>query len=290
VVISNQSSSTGTIVIADAIRFGNGEGDIDRGNGISGYLRETEQSRYWVQRAIGNYVEATHGDLSQVYDWSSLTDGEDNVGTPPRMAAQMRSNDGQGYNGDIYLGFHTNAGGGRGVVGLITTSSTPVNCATYARLIGIEVQEDCLIEDGPGNWPRTWSNRGTNVTYTSAYGEFSGSNLNNEMCGTIVEVAFHDSEDDALLLREPKVRNVTARACYQAIVRYFNTYDGGALAFLPEPPVNVRASNNGAGGAVIAWQAGPSGGAGGDAATGYVVYRSTDGLNFGNPVTTRARR
>src|ERR1039457_2389933 len=43
VVISNLRGSTnGTIVVADAIRFGNGMGSIDRGGGVSGYPREDE--------------------------------------------------------------------------------------------------------------------------------------------------------------------------------------------------------------------------------------------------------
>ena len=280
VVISNQSSDpTSHIVIADAIRFGNGEGDIDRGGGISGYLKETECSRYWVQSGIGE------GGSSTVYDVSGLDDGDDNVGTPPRMAAQMRRDDGQGYYHDIYLGFHTNAGGARGVVGLITTLTPSTNGEDFAQYVGEEVNDDCVYEDGLGNWPATWYDR-TSVTYTGAYGEFSGSNLNYEMCGSLVEVAFHDDEDDALMLREPKVRAVAARACYQAIVRFFNEFDGLTLTFLPEPPVRFNAVNNGSGGVTLSWAAGPSGGAGGDAATGYVVYRSTNGLSYGSPVTT----
>ncbi|MBN1475982.1 fibronectin type III domain-containing protein, partial [Candidatus Sumerlaeota bacterium] len=280
VVISNQSSNpTSRVVIADAIRFGNGIGDIDRGGGISGYEREAECSRHWVQRMLGA------NSSSSIYDLTGYDDGSDNVGTPPRMAAEMRRDDGQGYNGDIYLGFHTNAGGGRGVVGLITTSTTPTNCADYAALIGNAVQDDCLAEDTPGNWPYTWYNRGGSITYTSAYGEFSGSNLNYEMCGTIVEGAFHDSTEDSTLLREPRVRHVIGRACYRAIVQYFNTFDGNTLAYLPEPPVRVSAVNNGSGGVTVSWEPGPSGSPSGDAATGFRVYTSPNGLGFDAGVT-----
>lgn len=279
VVISNQSSSSG-VVIADAIRFGNGEGDVDRGGGISGYLRETECSRYWVQRGLGE------GGSSSVYDGSG-DDNSDNVGTPPRMAAQMRRDDGQGYNGDIYLGFHSNASSNtsaRGCVALITDyGGTPVNQAAFATLVADELDADALIEDG--NWEHAWLDR-SSPTYTSGYGEINSSNLNNEMCGTIIEVAFHSNAQDAELMRDPKVREVFARSCYQGIARYFHQFDSNPLSFLPEPPVRVRAFNNGSGGVTLGWAASPAGGAGGDAATGYVVYRSSDGLNFGNPVTT----
>ena len=41
------------VVVADAIRFGNGMGDVNRGGGISGRPREQEAARYWVERALG---------------------------------------------------------------------------------------------------------------------------------------------------------------------------------------------------------------------------------------------
>jgi fibronectin type III domain protein len=290
VVISNLAPSSGTttgIVIADAIRFGNGIGDIDRGGGLSGYEREAECARYWAQRMLGA------NSSSGIYDLSGYNDGSDNVGTPPRMAAEMRRDDGQGYNGDIYLGFHSNAAGcsggppcdARGVVGLITTVSTPTNCSDFAALLGNAVQDDCLAEDTPGNWPYTWGDRGGSITYTGGYGEFSGSNLNYEMCGSIVEVAFHDNTEDSTLLRDPRVRHVLGRACYRAIVRYFNTFDSNTLAFLPEPPVRVSAVNNGSGGVTVSWEPGPSGGSSGDAATGFRVYTSPNGLGFDAGVT-----
>ena len=43
--------ATNRVVIADAIRFGNGMGDVNRGFGVSGFERELECSRYWIQRA-----------------------------------------------------------------------------------------------------------------------------------------------------------------------------------------------------------------------------------------------
>lgn len=278
VVISNLAPAIGTttgLVIADAIRFGNGPGDVDRGGGISGFARETECSRYWIQRMVRANGPST------IYDVASLGDSSDNVGAPSRMAAEMRNEDGQGYNGDIYLGFHSNASSGaaRGCVGLITNSSagTPVNQAAYATLLANEIDNDCLIEDA--NWTQTWVDR-SSATYTGTYGEISAGSINSEMCSTIIEVAFHDNVQDAELLRDPRVRNVLARACYQAIVRYFNTYDGNTLAFIPEPPTHLTAKVVGSGQVVLTWEDGPSGGAGGDAPNAYRIYTSPDGLNF----------
>jgi len=280
VVISNLQPPSGTqtgVVIADAIRFGNGIGDVDRGGGVSTYDRQGEASRYWVQRSVA----ADAG--TSIFDTGG-SDGSDNVGTPPRMAAAMRRDDGQGYEGDIYLGYHSNAfnGSARGSVALITNSGgTPANQATFAALTSDILDADALIEDA--NWENSWVDRPSS-TLTSAYGEISNSNLNGEMSGTIIEIAFHDSTDDAELLRDPKVRIVAARAMYKAIVEYFNQFDSGSDVYLPEPPVRVAVEGTGTNSATISWEPGPSTGASGAAATSYRVYRSDDGYAFDSGV------
>jgi len=48
------------VIIADAIRFGNGMGDVDRGFGVSGYPRDEECARYWVQRATAAAHDRRH--------------------------------------------------------------------------------------------------------------------------------------------------------------------------------------------------------------------------------------
>lgn len=274
VEISNQSTAGGTSVIADAIRFGNGIGDVDRGGGVSGYTREAEASRYWVQRAVGQ------GGNTGTYEPGSALDQDDNVGTPPRMAAEMNAS--TNYTDQAYLGFHTNAAGARGSVGLYSTSTTVTNQQPYAALMSNEIDNDCFVEDA--NWEFTWGNYGL-TTLGGSYGEI-GSALGGEMVGTIIEVAFHDDAQDAALLRDAKVRNVTGRACYQAMVRYFNTYGGGPLAFLPEPPTHLRVRSAAAGAVTLNWNAPVAGAPGGDAATGYRVYQSSNGLGFTQVATT----
>ena len=284
VVISNlqPTPNVGTVVIADAIRFGNGMGDVDRGFGVSSYPREEECSRYWVHRALGQ------GQSSSLYDGSS-TDTDDNVGTPPRMAREMNRETSENMFKRVYIGFHSNAGGGRGVTGLynndtlFTGTSTP-NQVRLAQLTGLEINND-LVGIGTPPLEVGWYNRGSSVTYARsdyAFGEIRGDTLNQEMDATIIEVAFHDDASDAKLMRDPKVRDWVARASYQAVVRYMNQFDGLALNFLPEPPGNVRAiaATNGI---VVSWTP-PVAQAGSGTAAGYVVYRSTDGYGFGEPV------
>ncbi|MBX7245448.1 MAG: hypothetical protein K1X53_08110 [Candidatus Sumerlaeaceae bacterium] len=287
VEISNETSSgLGTYVFADAIRFGNGMGTINRGAGVSGKPREDEASRYWVQNGIGQ------GASSSIYDGSS-TDQDDNVGTPPRMASYM-NNEAEGtFVERIFLSFHSNAGGGRGCDGLYNNTSLFPGTATphqfrWATLQGRQTNDD-MVAIGAPPLENAWTVRGATdsaVTFARtdyAFGEIRNDSINGEMDATISEVAFHDSSLDAPLLRDPKVRNWIARAAYKATVKYFNEFATGTLALLPEPPINVRATaNNGV--VTVGWDPPGSVVAGGDAPTGYVVYKSFDGYGFGNPV------
>lgn len=272
------------VAIADAIRFGNGFGDIDRGGGVSTYPREEECSRYWVQLMAGQ------GQDPALYDGAG-DDASDNVGAPPRMAAEMnRAESGTTFE-RVYVGFHSNAGGGRGVIGLHNSDSlfpgtaTSANQITLARLLAREINDDLTGLSSQLETP--WYDRGSNLTYARtdyAFGEIRGDAIRYEMDATIVEVAFHDSDADARLMRDPKVRMGCARAAYQGLVRYFAQFDGAPLAFLPEPPASPRAAAED-GGIRISWSP-PLSQAGSGPATGYRIYRSADGFGFGQPVST----
>ncbi len=292
VVISNLGPVPGATgaIIADAIRFGNGMGSVDRGGGVSRYPREEECSRYWVQNSLGQ------GQPSSLYDVSGSNDESDNVGTPPRMAREMNQESSGNMYKRIYIGFHSNATTGntntataRGAIGLYNNTTLFPGTATsnqfrLAQIIGREVTDDLISLNTLLEVP--FYNRGSGVTYARtdyAFGEINNTAVSNEFDATIIEVAFHDNTQDIALLRDPKMRNWTARACYHAVVKHMNQFDGLPLNFLPEPPYNVRAlaTNDGV---RIYWNT-PLAQAGSGAATSYVVYVSTNGYGFGNPVT-----
>ncbi|HKQ39904.1 MAG TPA: hypothetical protein VJ063_17635 [Verrucomicrobiae bacterium] len=271
VIISNlrdPSDAAGTVVIADAIRFGNGIGR-------SGFAREEECSRYWVEAQIGV------GAPTSIYDTGS-TDDNDNVGTPPRMAAYMnREQSGSRYD-RVFISFHSNAGGGRGTMGLHNTpypGTYTSNQLDLARLVAQEINDDLYAQSVA--WEHRWNDRGANVTYsqTFAFGEINNTAINDEFDATIIEVAFHDNQFDAELMRDPRVRQAVGRSAYQGMMRYFNQFGGVPLVFLPEPPTNVRAIAQPGGVVRIQWGSPASLGG---SAQGFVVHISTNGYGFTN--------
>jgi hypothetical protein len=292
VVISNEippgAPAATYVAIADAIRFGNGMGTVNKGSGTSGLPRREESTIYWIGNGWGVGDTAT---AASIWDSGNAANDEQvSWSGPPEMAGYMNRLEAAGdeLKYALYLGWHSNASSGaaRGSVGLITSDPTP-NQAVWAALTSDAIDADSVAEQA--NWEYTWTNR-SSPTYTGGYGEITDSYFGSEMDATIIEVAYHDNSSDAALMRDPKVRNVHGRAAYKAVVRYFNQFQAGALAFLPEPPVRFRAQNNGSGSVTLTWAAGPTGGANGQAATDTAsINRPMDWVSTpGSPPPARA--
>jgi len=288
VVVSNlqPSPAFGAVAIADAIRFGNGMGDVIPvpGGHVSTYPREEEAALYWILQGLGQ-------GQTNILSRPATAQQSGNVSAPPRLARAMNRAAAGNMLKRIYLGFHSNAGGGRGVIGLWNNpklfpgTMTP-NQERLAYLVGAEVNATLSGMTAPP-LELPWFPRRT-LTYARddyAFGEINNRVIEDEFDATIIEAAFHDSREDAILLRDPMVRDRIARCSYQAIVRYVNELDGAPLEFLPEPPQNLRVT--GSREAVsIAWD--PPADAATNAVAGYLVYRSQDGYGFGSPIPVPA--
>ena len=290
VIVSNEAEPGGGagVVIADAIRFGNGLGDIARGPDdgsrparVSGFPREEEAARYWIEAGLGQ------GQDRGLFDRASLDDSGDNVGAPIRLAAEMNRESASGHFDRIYVSFHSNAGGGRGVTGLWNNDALFPGTKTrrqreLALGLATEVQNEMLALQAAGGLETPWFTRTTSgLTFARtdyAFGEIRDDTLGGEMDATIVETAFHDSVEDARLLRSPTLRDAMAQATVRGLVRHFATYGGGPLTFAPNPPMQVRATLTDTG-IRVAWNAATSG----YTPARYVIYRSAGGHGFGRP-------
>ena len=280
--ISNRSTSTGSVVIADMIRFGNGMGDINRGGGVSGLSREDEAGLYWIQ------WEVDHSQGIAATNYRTLTnDADATVSATPRYAAYMNQSGDGSLSDRVFVSFHSNAGGGRGTLGLYNgnndiTTRTP-NQLLLASSLGQEVNDDLVAQNGL--YETNWFNNGTNTTLDRSdieFGEINNHYINNEFDATIVEVAYHDNALDAELMRDPKVRDAVGRATYQGLIKYFRGVDSNATpaTTLPATVSGMRAESNAAGSVTVSWLPPSSNSYLGDAATGYRIYASTNGYAF----------
>ncbi len=283
VEISNRSDDAGRVVVADMIRFGNGIGDINRGNGVSGESRENEAGLYWVEW----HVDRSQGIPTSAYRTSS-NDGSATVSLAPRYAAYMNQGAVGTLSDRVFVSFHSNAGGGgsRGVLGLVNGNNRPSaatpNQQLLAESLAGQVNDDLVAQNG--SFEHDWFNR-TVVTLDRTdieFGEINNERINNEFDATIIETGFHDNQRDAQMLRDQRVRDSIARSTYHGIVDYFGAVDAGATQDIDAPPrvASLSGETLAPGQVTLNWSPGLASDFAGDAADGYMVYASTNGLGF----------
>ena len=274
VELRSDSERPGAILSADAVRFGGGMGDIVRGAGVSGKPRYEEAARYYAQFT---------GAPATVYDNGS-DDGSDDVGTRSRLAAWLHE-DGEDA---VYLAWHTNAPRpGRGTSTFVYGPNPPDGTYNFTGAAGSDrlarLVHNEIIADIRAAFDPQWRDRGV---YSAYFGEVNPRH-NDEMPSALVEVAFHDTELDAAALKEPRFRRIAARAMYQGIARFFAERAGAAVKLSPEPPSHLIVRGEGPMRVRVKWRvpvpANEPGG--GDAATGYRVYRSRDGRAWDDGVS-----
>ncbi|MBR4532257.1 N-acetylmuramoyl-L-alanine amidase [bacterium] len=287
-VTLSDSGESGAYLIADAVRFGGGTGLIKRGKTktptVSGKPR-------WEESAVHN-VQFLGGTSGSVYHRSdtAYNDRDDDVSTRSRWAAWENEES----DDSLYIAIHSNAVSDTSVTGLSTYIYSPGQGGGvgYTPGYAAEGSEELasLVHNRILNSVKALFNSNYKVygngLYSAYFGEINKNN-NPEMPSVLVELAFHTSESDSKMLRNPKYRDIAMRAAYQAIVRYYADKDGTTPVFLPGSPRNLRTKVNENGSVTLSWDAPESDSPNyykGHPAAGYYVQTSTDGVAFNDGV------
>lgn len=270
----NDEAESGSLIIADAVRFGGGTGILKRGSATSKQPRWEEAAKVHAQFL---------GTPNSVYQ-SSANDRTADVAGRSRWAAWENE---EGVDDSIYISWHSNAynGNSRGISTYIYSHHDPgwIYDTTEAQVGSVELGElvhNRILNSVKALFDSSWKEHGKGM-YSAYFGELNPAN-NNEMPSCLVELAFHDNALDAAMLKNPKFRDIAARGAYQAIVSYFANRDGGELVFLPSHPRNLRAEVNGDGSVTLFWDESEYDEFFylGHPATGYIVQKSLDGRGF----------
>lgn len=279
VALMNDSATPNTFVSADAIRVGGGMGDAARGTDAPAPRSRLSTRPRWEENA--RYHIQFSGAPSSVYAYAA-DERSDDVGSRSRYAAWQN----EAGEDSVYIAWHTNAPNpGVGTSTFIYGPNPPDGTYNFTGTAGSErlgrLLHDEVVNDMKRGVDAGWRDRGL---YTAYFGEVNPSH-NPEMPAALCEVAFHSTESDATRLKDPKVRNIAARAFAQAVVKYFAEKDGVPVALSPEPPTAFAVTANGPS-ATISFEppAVDTVGLGGQAATGYRLYRSRDGRAFDDGV------
>jgi len=266
VELGNDSSDHDAFVSADAVRFGGGMGDVMRGGTTSGHERWEEAAIYYTQFA---------GAPPAVYDYDDNGDGYD-------PSSRSRFADWEHEEGEdaLYFSWHSNAGGGQGTSTYVYGPCGPGEGCGFTGYEGSEefaefIQDD-VVDAITELWQSDWSDRGVRVAY---FAEVNPAN-NDEMPSALIELAFHDHEEDTALLKHPQFRRDASRAMMHGMIDYFAWRDGEEPVYPPEPPTHLEVVAAGPGRLRATWSPPPHGLPLGDPATSYRVYLSLDGRAY----------
>jgi len=255
----NDSAMTSEFnVITDAVRFGSGIGDVSLGGTPSGKPRWQEGCGAWTQYA---------GAPSSVWSLNDVT---------------CRPSYANWQGGDVYISIHSNAAG-NAICSETQCTGTARGTDTYiydgGATPGSEefqalVQQN-VVRDLKALWDPNWVDRGLKQ---ANFGELR---VLETMPGALIEMAFHDANDDNVFLQNPYWRHDTARAIYKAILRFLK---GDDAVVLPLPLKALTVAYDGGDDVIVSWTPRPDPLEPTADADGYRVYISTEVQGRGSSV------
>ena len=237
VVITNQSRNKKGIVTTDAVRFGGGMGNIERGGRTSGIPRALECARYYAQWAGMPYdVYSARG---------GADDYSDDINVRPLMTNYMAGGscyvpalEGVGVPLELSLAVHSDAGYSRngtdlvGSLAIYTTNFNDgrLNCG-LSRLMSKGLAES-LLENAEADLTATYGQWNRRYLWDRNYAETRLP----EIPSAIFETLSHQNFPDMMMGQDPNFRFTLARSIYKTILRYVNQQHGESSVVQPLAP------------------------------------------------------
>jgi len=275
VSLVNDSGVANRVVNSGAVRIGGGTGSESGGYftlspATSGRPRWEEASRYWAQFQGAPPSVYAPASIAWNGDWDLYDD----------VTARSRYAEWEKPAGEdaIFVSWHTNGAtnhNARGTESYIYDGTWGGIWTPGSDLLQYFIHST-LVDDIRSGWDPHWTDQGM---LADNFGEVR---LLSTMPGVLIEVAYHDDPEDTRALLDPRFAELSARAVYRGIVRYFAYRDGVTPVFLPEAPQGLAVRNTATGALTLSWL--PPATTYGDAATSYKVYTSPDGFAWSNGV------
>lgn len=282
VVLSNFSDKPG-IVTADAVRFGGGMGNIERGGKLSGMPRCLEGSRYYAQWA------------GMPYEVYSSKEGQDDYGDDINARSYMSNllgggscympdTTGRGVPIELSLAVHTDAGftrDGKTNTGTLTICMTTFRDSTvnagFTRLASRDLADDLLV-NLPYDIRRKYGKWQTRELYDRNYSECRMP----EVPSAILEALSHQNFADMRMAQDPNFRFDLARSIYKTLLRYTARMHQTDYVVQPLAPENISVTLTDKGEARISWTATEDPYEPTAVPTCYVLYTAKENEDFDN--------
>ena len=284
VELSNLSASDG-FVTTDAVRFGGGMGNIERGGSTSGMPRCLEGSRYFAQWA------------GMPYEVYSSKEGQDDYGDDINARSLMTNllaggscylpdTTGRHVPIELSLAIHSDAGftrDGKTNTGTLSICMTTLGDSTFrsglTRLASRDLADE-LLSSIPHDILQKYGKWQTRELYDRNYSECRVP----DVPSAILEVLSHQNFADMRMVQDPHFRFDLARSIYKTLLRYTARMHNISYTVTPLTPEDVQVTLTSKGEALLKWTAVEDPLEPTAHPTSYIIYTAKDNGDFDNGV------
>jgi hypothetical protein len=288
VMLTNQSHQRG-VVTADAVRFGGGMGNIERGGVVSGYPRALEGARYWAQWAGAPYT---------VYSGRGGTDDyADDINVRSRMLNWLAGGspyvptlDGKDVPLELSLAVHSDAGyaaNGKDYVGSLSICTTDFNDGRLSSGVSRQASKlfaSSLLNNLTRDLTQTYGSWNRRYLWDRNYSETRLP----EVPSAIIETLSHQNFPDMVMAQDPNFRFTMARSIYKTILRYVAGMHHRSCIVEPLSPRNLSVELLGGGKARVTWSAQADDLEPTASPTSYNIYVATGNAGFDNGTNVKS--
>lgn len=238
VVLSNESRQKG-VVCADAVRFGGGMGNIERGGATSGLPRYLEGARYYAQWAgmpysvyggregkddISDDINARSRMINYLSGGSVFNPGEEGLGVPFEVSMALHSDAGASKEDKII-----------GTLGIYTTNFNDGKLGAGTDRYASRDLSDILLtqlqRDIRAGYAIDWTRR-------SMWNRNYSETRLPAVPSTIVEILSHQNFADMRMGHDPNFKFAVGRSIYKGILQFLCGQHGKDYVVQPLPVSN----------------------------------------------------
>lgn len=255
VALTNQSKRKG-VVTADAVRFGGGMGNIERGGDISHMPRCLEAARYYAQWAGAPY--SIYGNKTGTDDYA------EDINTRSLMtnwlaggSPYVPAKEGKKVPIELSLAVHSDAGyerDGKSLVGSLAICTTNFNDGRLNSGISRFASQD-FIEALRSNVTRDLSKKYKRWNWRYLWDRNYSETRLPEVPSAIIETLSHQNFPDMKLGQDPNFKFTMARSIYKTILRYVSQMHRRPCIVQPLQPHLFKATLTGTNKVRLSWKA-----------------------------------
>ena len=255
VALTNQSKRKG-VVTADAVRFGGGMGNIERGGDISHMPRCLEAARYYAQWAGAPY--SIYGNKTGTDDYA------EDINTRSLMtnwlaggSPYVPTKEGKKVPIELSLAVHSDAGyerDGKSLVGSLAICTTNFTDGRLNSGISRFASQD-FIEALRSNVTRDLSKKYKRWNWRYLWDRNYSETRLPEVPSAIIETLSHQNFPDMKLGQDPNFKFTMARSIYKTILRYVSQMHRRPCIVQPLQPHLFKATLTGDNKVKLSWKA-----------------------------------